>query len=378
MTTPNLFSPLVIGPLTVPNRVAVAPMCQYSASDGSATDWHIQHLMQLALSRAGLVVLEATGVERIGRITHHCLGLYTDLNEAALARALDAARRVATPDTKWGIQLAHAGRKASTRVPWLGGSSLTVNEDPWTTVAPSASAFGRYAPPVALDTAGMERVKAAFVQAAVRAGRLGFDVIELHGAHGYLLHQFLSPQSNHRTDAYGGSLENRMRFPLEVARAVKAVMPARMALGARITGFEWVQPEPGVPGSGGIDVAEATAFANAFQAVGGTYVCVTSGGNVAQAKIEVGPNYQVPFAAGVKAGSTIVTRAVGMIAGPDQANDIITSGKADQIALARALLDNPRWVWHAAEKFGATLSYPPQYERATATLWPGVKIARPS
>lgn len=370
MTTPALFTPLAIGPITVPNRIAVAPMCQYSANDGAASDWHIQHLMQLAMSRAGLIILEATGVERIGRITHHCLGLYTDLNEAALARALDAARRVATPDTKWGIQLAHAGRKASTNVPWKSGSSLTANEDAWTTVAPSAEAFGRYATPAALDAAGMDRVKAAFVQAAVRAARLGFDVIELHAAHGYLMHQFLSPLSNHRTDQYGGSLENRMRFPLEVARAIKAVMPAHMALGARITGFEWFQ--------GGIDPAEATAFANAFQAIGGTYVCVTSGGNIAQAQIAVGPNYQVPFAAAVKAGSTIVTRAVGMIADPQQANEIITTGKADQVALARALLDNPRWVWHAAEKLGATVTYPPQYERAAAKLWPGASLARPS
>lgn len=370
MTTPALFTPLAIGPVTVPNRIAVAPMCQYSANDGAASDWHIQHLMQLAMSRAGLVVLEATGVERIGRITHHCLGLYTDLNEAALARALDAARRVATPDTKWGIQLAHAGRKASTNVPWEGGSSLTATGDAWITVAPSAEAFGRYTTPAALDAAGMNRVKAAFVQAAVRAARLGFDVIELHAAHGYLMHQFLSPLSNHRTDQYGGSLANRMRFPLEVARAIKAVMPAHMALGARITGHEWVE--------GGIDVAEATAFANALQAEGVTYVCVTSGGNVATAQIAVGPNYQVPFAAAVKSGSTIVTRAVGMIADPQQANDIITSGQADQVALARALLDNPRWVWHAAEKLGATIAYPPQYERAAAQLWPGAQLARPS
>ncbi len=377
MSTPNLFSPLVIGPITVPNRIAAAPMCQYSANDGAASDWHIQHLMQLAMSRAGLVVLEATGVERIGRITHHCLGLYTDLNEAALARALDAARRVADPGTKWGIQLAHAGRKASTNVPWLGGSSLTANEDAWTTVAPSAAAFGRYATPAALDTASMDRVKAAFVQAAVRSARLGFDVIELHAAHGYLIHQFLSPKSNHRTDEYGGSLANRMRYPLEVARAIKAVMPAHMALGARITGFEWVQADPGIPGSGGIDVNEATAFANALQAEGATYVCVTTGGNVAQAQIAVGPNYQVPFAAAVKAGSTIVTRAVGMIADPQQANDIITSGQADQVALARALIDNPRWVWHAADELGASISYPPQYERASAKLWPGAALARP-
>lgn len=377
MTTPNLFSPLNIGPLTVPNRVAAAPMCQYSANDGCASDWHMQHLMTLALGRAGLVVLEATGVERIGRITHACLGLYSDANEASLARVLDAARRVATPDTKWGIQLAHAGRKASTQRPWEGGGPLKAGEDPWVTCAPSAIAFAdNYHTPVALDAAGLDRIKAAFCKAAERAARLGFDVIELHGAHGYLLHEFLSPLSNHRTDEYGGSLENRMRYPLEVARAVKAVIPARMALGARITGHEWVQAEPGKPGSGGIDTDEAGALANALQAAGCSYVCVTSGGNVSRAKIAVGPNYQVPFAAAVKAQSTIVTRAVGMIADATQANEIITSGKADQVALARALLDDPRWVWHAAEKLGAAIAYPPQYERAAAKLWPGAKLAR--
>jgi 2,4-dienoyl-CoA reductase-like NADH-dependent reductase (Old Yellow Enzyme family) len=375
----DLFSPLDIGPVTVPNRIAVAPMCQYSANDGAASDWHLQHLMQFALSRAGLVVLEAAGVERIGRITHRCLGLYSDANEAALARVLDAARRVATTDTRWGIQLAHAGRKASTHVPWQSGGPLKTGDDPWGTAAPSAVAFADgYPTPAALDAAGLERIKGAFCQAAVRASRLGFDVIELHAAHGYLLHQFLSPLSNHRTDVYGGSLENRMRFPLEIARAVRAVIPAGMVLGARITGYEWVEAEPGVPGSGGIDTAEATVFANALQAEGATYVCVTSGGNVARAKIAVGPDYQVPFAAAVKAGSTIVTRAVGMIADPAQANAIITSGKADQVALARALLDNPRWVWHAAERLGATIAYPPQYERAAARLWPGSALARPA
>ena len=369
MTAPHLFSPLAIGPLTVPNRIAAAPMCQYSANDGAASDWHIQHLMQLALSRVGLVVLEATGVERHGRITHSCLGLYSDLNEGALARALDAARRVATPDTKWGIQLAHAGRKASTQRPWDGGGPLKDGEDPWVTSAPSAIPFAdNYHTPVALDAHGLDRIRNAFCQATERAVRVGFDVIELHAAHGYLLHEFMSPISNHRTDQYGGSLENRMRFPLEIARAVRALMPPRMALGARITGYEWIE--------GGIDTNEATAFANAFQAAGGTYVCVTSGGNVSRAKIAAGPNYQVPFAAAVKTGSTIVTRAVGMIADANQANEIITSGQADQIALARALLDNPRWVWHAAEKLGATLSYPPQYARAAAKLWPGAAIAR--
>ncbi len=367
----RLFSPLVLGPIQLPNRIAVAPMCQYSASDGCASDWHLQHLMQFAIGRAGMIVLEATAVERLGRISHGCLGLYSDANEAALARVLDPARRIAAPGTCFAIQLAHAGRKASCQAPFQGGKPLPRGEDPWPTVAPSALPFADgWHVPEALDAKGLERVVAAFVQAAKRAVRLGFDAIELHAAHGYLLHEFLSPFSNKRTDGYGGSAENRMRFPLEVARAVRAVVPRSIALGARITGSDWAD--------GGLTVEDAVAFAAALKAAGTDYACVSSGGNVATAKIPLSPGYQVPFAAKVKAATGIVTRAVGLIAAPEQAEAIVAEGQADCIAMARAFLDDARWVWHAAERLGVEISYPPQYARVSRATWPGAALVRPS
>ncbi|WP_198962625.1 NADH:flavin oxidoreductase/NADH oxidase [Mangrovitalea sediminis] len=365
----ELFSPLEIGPLKLPNRIAVAPMCQYSADDGSATDWHLQHLMQLAYSGAGLVVVEATGVERRGRITHGCLGLYSDANEAALDRVLSAARRVALPGTAFGIQLAHAGRKASAQRPWEGGQALTGEQDPWPTVAPSALPFDTgWHTPEALDDAGMDRVEAAFVQAAQRAVRLGFDLLELHGAHGYLIHEFLSPLTNRRTDDYGGSLENRMRFPLRIARAVRAAVPEHVALGARITGTDWVED--------GFSVEDAGRFACELRDIGLEFVGVSSGGAVPHVRIPTGPNYQVPLAEQVRQQSGMVTRTVGMIVAPEQAEAIIAEGKADQVALARAFLDDPRWGWHAAEALGVELQLPRQYERAGKALWTGAQLIR--
>jgi 2,4-dienoyl-CoA reductase-like NADH-dependent reductase (Old Yellow Enzyme family) len=367
----HLFSPLSLGPITLPNRIAVSPMCQYSANDGSASDWHLQHLMQFAIGRAGMIVLEATGVERAGRISHGCLGLYSDANEAALARVLDPARRIAAPGTCFAIQLAHAGRKASCQAPFQGGRPLSRGEDPWPTVAPSAVPFADgWHVPEALDAKGLERVVAAFVRAAERAVRLGFDAIELHGAHGYLLHEFLSPFSNKRNDNYGGSAENRMRFPLEVVRAVRAVVPRTIALGARITGSDWAE--------GGLTVEDAIVFAKALKGIGADYVCVSSGGNVSTAKIPLGPGYQVPFAAKVKAATGIATRAVGLIATPEQAEAIVADGQADFVALARAFLDDARWVWHAAERLGAEISYPPQYARVSRAIWPGAELVRPA
>jgi 2,4-dienoyl-CoA reductase-like NADH-dependent reductase (Old Yellow Enzyme family) len=366
----HLFSPLSLGPIQLPNRIAVSPMCQYSASDGSASDWHLQHLMQLAIGRAGMVVVEATAVERSGRISHGCLGLYSDANEAALARVLDPARRVAAAGTAFAIQLAHAGRKASCQAPFQGGKPLPRGEDPWPTVAPSAVPFADgWHVPEALDAKGLERIVGAFRQAAVRAVRLGFDAIELHGAHGYLLHEFLSPVSNKRSDAYGGSAENRMRLPLEVMQAVRAVVPHTIALGARITGSDWAD--------GGLTADGAVAFAKALKGIGTDYVCVSSGGNIAAARIPLAPGYQVPFAAKVKAATGIATRAVGLIATPEQAEAIIAEGKADFVALARAFLDDARWVWHAAERLGAEISYPPQYARVSRAIWPGAALVRP-
>ena len=367
----SLFTPIRLGPLELPNRIVVAPMCQYSADDGCANPvWHRQHWAQFAMSGAGLVVVEATGVERIGRITHTCLGLYSDACEAAMARELSAVRRLALPGTHFGIQLAHAGRKASAQRPWEGSKPLGPNEDPWPTVAPSAIPFDAgWHTPAALDDAGLARVRDAFVAAARRAVAIGFDEVELHMAHGYLLHEFLSPICNRRSDRYGGSLENRLRFPLDVARAVRAAVPDRVALGARITGTDWVD--------GGWTVEDAIVLASELHSIGVDFACVSSGGARGGIAVPVEPGYQVPLAARVRQGSGLATRAVGMIVDAQQADRIVAAGQADQVAIARALLDNPRWVWHAADRLGAKISYPPQYARVAAALWPGARLARP-
>ncbi|HUJ74635.1 MAG TPA: NADH:flavin oxidoreductase/NADH oxidase, partial [bacterium] len=355
--------------LTLPNRIVISPMCQYSARDGCASDWHVIHLGHLSLSGAALLIVEATGVESRGRISPGCLGLYSAENEAALARVLAACR--AWGNTRLGIQLAHAGRKASARVPWEGGGPLGAEESPWQTVAPSALPFGPGWPvPQALDEQGLAAVRDAFVQAAQRAARVGLDLVELHMAHGYLLHEFLSPLSNRRQDAYGGSLENRMRFPLEVAAAVRQAWPAERPLGARITGSDWLP--------GGVTPEEATLLAQRLAQVGCDYVCVSSGGITAEAQPRVGPGYQVPFAAQVRAGAGLPVWAVGMIADPHQANAIVTSGQADMVALARGILDNPRWPWHAAQALGAQVEYPRQYLRSHPSKWPGAALARPA
>lgn len=369
--TPQLFTPLALGPVPLPNRIAVAPMCQYSAADGCATDWHLQHLMTLTMSGAGLVMLEATAVERAGRITHGCLGLYSDDNERALGRVLAAARAVALPGTKFGIQISHAGRKGSAQRPWDGGKALAGDDDPWPTQAPSALPFDEGWPvPEVLTEADIARIRDAFVRTTQRAARLGIEVIELHMAHGYLMHQFQSPLSNRRGDSWGGDVKGRTAFPLSVARAVRDAAPKHMAVGARITGTDWTED--------GITPDDAAAFARKLKDSGLDFVCVTSGGVALKAKIPLGPGYQVPLAAKVRRESGILTRAVGLIAEPHQAEAILARGDADQVALARAFLDNPRWGWHAAEVLGVELAYPPQYARAKGTVWPGAKIARPA
>jgi 2,4-dienoyl-CoA reductase-like NADH-dependent reductase (Old Yellow Enzyme family) len=363
----QLFTPITMRGLTCPNRIAIAPMCQYSAVDGSATDWHVLHLGSLSVSGAGLLMIEATGVEAAGRITLGCLGLYSDANEAALALAVKACR-------KWGnmpigIQLAHAGRKASTNVPWLGGKPLAAGDGAWQTVSASAVPFddGWHAPR-ALDRAGMARIKAAFVASAERSQRLGIDLIEMHSAHGYLMHQFLSPLSNHRTDDYSGSLENRMRFPLEVAAALRAAWPAEKPFGVRISASEWVD--------GGFSIDEAVVYCRELKAIGVDYICVSSGGNAAKARIPLGPGYQVPLAARIREETGIVTRAVGLIVDPHHAESIVAQGDADIVALARGMLDDPRWPWHAAEALGGTAAYPPQYARSKPPAWPGAGYIR--
>jgi 2,4-dienoyl-CoA reductase-like NADH-dependent reductase (Old Yellow Enzyme family) len=355
--TSALFSPLTVGGMTVPNRIAVAPMCQYSADDGSASDWHLQHWMSLAMSGAGMITIEATGVERHGRITHGCLGLYSDHNEAAAQRTLAAARRVAPKGTIFGIQLGHAGRKASTQRPWQGGGPLPSDEDPWQAVAPSAIPFAPgWHVPQALDESGIQRIISAFANAAQRAVRAGFDFIEVHGAHGYLLHEFLSPLSNRRTDHWGGSLDNRMRLIIAVTKAVRAAVPQSVMVGTRMSTIDWVE--------GGFTIDEAVEVARALKDAGAAYICASSGGNIHDAKIPLGPGYQVPLAARIKADAGIVTRAVGLIDDPRMAEAIVADGKADLVALARAMLADPRWPWRAAVALGQPLHVVPQYARS--------------
>jgi 2,4-dienoyl-CoA reductase-like NADH-dependent reductase (Old Yellow Enzyme family) len=363
--TPSLFEPLSLGGITLANRIAVSPMCQYSADDGAANDWHLQHLGSLSLSGAGLVIVEQTAVEPAGRISHGCLGLYSDASEAALARVVGFCRHKGS--AALGIQLAHAGRKGSARLPWEGGGPL-VPDAAWTTAAPSAIAFDDHWPaPQALDEAGLARIREAHANAARRADRLGFDLVELLAAHGFLLHSFLSPIANRRTDAYGGNLANRMRYPLEVAAAIREVWPRQKATGMRITGDDWVD--------GGITPEEAGIFAGELRAIGFDYVCVSSGGISPQARPVVAPGYQVPFAASVKQTSGIAVQAVGMIVGARQAEAIVADGHADFVALARGFLDDPRWVWHAARVLGADAVYPPQYRRVRPEHWPGAALA---
>jgi 2,4-dienoyl-CoA reductase-like NADH-dependent reductase (Old Yellow Enzyme family) len=331
-------------------------MCQYSADDGSATDWHLQHWMMLAMTGAGMVTIEMTDVERRGRISHGCHGLYSDHNEAAARRALAAARAVAAPGTRFGVQLAHAGRKASCRRPWEGGGPLRPDEDPWETVSASAVPYADgWHTPRALEPAEIEATVGNFVAAAERAGRAGFDFLELHSAHGYLLHQFLSPLSNLRTDDWGGSLENRLRFPLAIVRAVRAAVPELM-LGARISVTDWVE--------GGLTVEDGIAIAAAYREAGVAYVCCSSGGNSPLQKVPTGPGYQVHLAEAVRSGAGVATRAVGMIDSPLQADQIVRAGRADLVALGRAFLADPRWVWRAGAELGHDVWRVPQYARA--------------
>lgn len=355
----KLFSPLTLpsprGGLELPNRIVVAPMCQYQAINGEATDWHLMHWGNLFNSGAAMFTIEATGVEPEGRISPGCLGLWDDRTEAALADKLHRARALA-PRTAVCIQLAHAGRKASSNLPWKGGQLLSPEQGGWQPVGPSALPQLPQEPaPTALTTEGLARVKQAFVQAAQRSERLGVDAIELHAAHGYLMHQFLSPIANQRNDEYGGSLENRMRFPLEVFSAIRAVYPG--VLGVRISASDWVD--------GAWDVEQSAVLAQRLKAAGCDFIHVSSGGVSPLQKIAIGPNYQVPFAKRIREASGMVTTAVGLITEPQQAEAVLESGEADLIALARAFLYNPRWGWHAAAALGG-------HVEGNTTYWRGL------
>lgn len=351
----QLFTPTRIGQLELENRIVIAPMCQYSADNGLATSWHRIHLGQLALSGAGLLIIEASAVEAIGRISPGDLGLWDDATEAALAEVIADIRRWSP--IRLGIQLGHAGRKASSDVPWQGGQQLASDRGGWQTVAPSALPFTEGdAPPAELSLAGLAAIKQAFVDSALRAVRLGIELIEIHAAHGYLLHQFLSPLSNQRSDQYGGSLENRLRFPLEVFQAVREAVPASVAVGARLSATDWV--------AGGWDVEQSIVFSQRLQALNCDYLHISSGGLSPAQAISVGPGYQLPFARAIRLQVSIPVIGVGLITDPHQAEAVLQDGDADLVALARGILYDPRWPWHAASALKAQVRVAPQYLRS--------------
>ncbi len=350
-----LFKPLAMRGLTLQNRVVVAPMCMYSSQDGLANDWHLMHLGQFLVSGNGLVFTEATAVEPRGRISPQDLGLYDDATEEALKPVLAFKQRWG--NSPLGIQLGHAGRKASVGVAnGAAGAPLAAEQGGWRVVGPSPLAFDEgYPVPEALGPAALVAVRQAFVASAQRAGRLGFDVAEVHAAHGYLLHQFLSPISNRRSDAYGGSVENRIRFPLEVFEAVRKAFPADRPVGVRVSATDWVE--------GGLTVDDIVVFGHALRELGCDFIHVSSGANVPKARIPVGPGYQVEMAARVRAETGLVTIAVGLISDPLQAETIVKTGQADMVALARGMLYDPRWTWHAAAALGQEANYAIQYRR---------------
>jgi len=360
----QLFSTIALRGLTLPNRIVVSPLCQFSAVEGTAQPWHWQHVGGFAVSGAGLVIMEATGVSDIGRITPGCLGLYSDANEAALTKLRSDISTYS--DAPIGIQLCHAGRKASNRPTWdlHKGNVLPIAEGGWDVEGPSAQAYADGWPvPLALDAAGLAKVLHQFVESTRRADRCGFDLIEIHAAHGYLLHEFLSPLTNHRTDRYGGSAEARMQFPLEVARAMRAAWPEHKPMGVRITGEDW--------NDGGITLADAVMHAQAFADIGIDYITPSAGNIAPGMKLpQVGPGYMAGFAERIKREVGITTMAVGMIITPQQAEDLIATGTCDIACIGRGFMDDPRWGWHAAAALGVEPIIPKQCIRATPKHWP--------
>ncbi|HEX8741138.1 MAG TPA: NADH:flavin oxidoreductase/NADH oxidase [Casimicrobiaceae bacterium] len=368
----KLFDPIELRELRLANRIVVSPMCQYSAVDGCATDWHLVHWGQLLMSGAAMFTIEATAVTADGRISPGDLGLYDDACEEAIARTL-ARARAQCPPVAVALQLAHAGRKGSSHEPWKGGAQIPLADGGWTVLAPSAIAHAAgEATPAGIDAAGLVAIRDAFVASARRAARIGIDALELHFAHGYLLHEFLSPLSNHRTDAYGGSLEARMRFPLEVFDAVRAAWPSSRPLGARLSCTDWVD--------GGWDIEQSIELSRRLVARGVDWIDASSGGVSPAQKVPVGPGYQVGFAGAIRRATGATTIAVGMITSPEQAAAILAAGDADMVALGRAFLWDPRWAWHAAAALGASVSPPPQYLRAAphaaAAVFAGARIGQ--
>ena len=349
----KLFSPIKLRDLELENRLVVSPMCQYSAIEGNANDWHVVNLGHFALSGPGLAFFEATAVSPEARITARDLGLYSDENERSMARVIGFIREWTR--SKIGVQVAHAGRKASTLPPWEGGGPAS-GDMAYETFAPSSIPYPGWHTPRALDKAGLRKVREDFVATAKRCERLGVDVIELHFAHGYLGHQFLSPLTNHRTDEYGGSLENRMRFPLELFEAVREVWNERKPLGVRVSATDWADD--------GWDLPQCVELAKELKKRECDFIDVSSGGLVPHQKITVGPGYQVPFSNEIKHATGLPTMAVGMINEPMQAETIVRNGEADFIELARGFIRDPRWTWDAADELGGEPFVPPQYERA--------------
>jgi len=356
-----LFSPIALRGVTLPNRIVVSPMCQYSAVEGSATDWHLMHLGKFAVSGAGLVIIEATHTEARGRITHGCLGLYSDDNERALKRVVDFCHEAGA--AKIGMQISHAGRKGSARLPWVGrGESLPAEEQPWETIAPSAVPHGPGWPaPRELDDEGLAVAKESHVDSTRRAARIGIDLIECHIAHGYFLHEFLSPLSNKRTDKYGGSLENRMRYPLEVFAAMREAWPSERPMGVRHSVTDWAE--------GGWTPEEAEVFAGELKKLGCDYMTATTGGLSVHQKIPIGEGHQVEFARRLRDKTGMPVIAVGMIFDPHHAERILQNGDADFIALARGVLSDPHWAWRAAATLDSEIDYPVQYVRGYKSNW---------
>jgi 2,4-dienoyl-CoA reductase-like NADH-dependent reductase (Old Yellow Enzyme family) len=355
----TLFTPLKIREITLRNRIAVSPMCEYSSDDGFANDWHLVHLGSRAVGGAGLVMVEATAVEARGRITPGDHGIWKDEHIAMLTRI---AAFIKKQGAVAGIQIAHAGRKASCHVPWEeNGAPLTAEEGAWVTVAPSAVPFRDGDPaPVALDTVGIRAIVDTFAAAARRALTAGFEVLEIHGAHGYLINEFLSPLSNRRTDEYGGAFENRIRFLLETVAAVRAVWPERLPLWVRISATDWKE--------GGWTGDDSVRLAAELKTRGVDLMDCSSGGSAADAKVPLGPGYQVPFAERIRRETGMLTGAVGMITEPRQAEEIIASGQADVVLMAREFLRDPYWPLHAARALGVDVAPPVQYARAFPKL----------
>jgi len=355
----RLFSPFTLRGLTLPNRIVVSPMAQYSGTTGNeAMDWHLMHYGNFSVSGAGLMFFEATAVEPRGRVGRFDLGLWNDAQQESIARVIAFCREHGR--AKIAMQLAHSGRKGSTAPPWLGGKYIGPEEGGWHPISPGDIAFpGRPAPRM-LDQAGLSEIKEFFVRATRRAEALGVDLIELHSAHGYLLHSFLSPLSNNRNDEYGGDITGRMRFPLEVFAAMRAAWPEHKPLGVRVSATDWIE--------GGWTLQDSVVFAQELKKLGCDFICASSGGSSPDQQIDLGPGYQVPMARRIREDAGIPTIAVGLINEPAQADQALRDGAADLIAIGRGMSYNPRWAWHAAEALREQATFPPQYARSHPSM----------